>query len=65
MGFFLVNRMASGRLREWRSVRRELTREDEVVLLRNRAVFGSSLESGARLARIRAVRADLGLLHDC
>jgi len=65
MGFFLVKRMASGRLSEWRSVRSEFTREEDVVLLRKRAVFGFSLGSGARFARMRAVRADLGLLQDC
>lgn len=57
--------MASGRLREWRSVRNELAREEDVVLLRKSAVLGFSLGSGARLARMRAVRADLGLLWDC
>ena len=60
--FFLVKRIARGRLREYRSVRITLVRAEAVVLLRNRVVFGFSMESGARLAIIRAVRADLGLL---
>ena len=39
-------------------------REEEAMLRRNIAVLGFSLGSGARFARMRAVRADLGLLEN-
>ena len=59
-----MKRIANGRLRECRSVKRALIREDEVVLRRKRAVLEFSVGRGARLARMRAVRADLGLLEN-
>ena len=62
MGFFLVKRIACGRLSVCRSVRRELVREELVVPLRKRVFLGFSLSRGARLARARADRAVLGLL---
>lgn len=55
--------MARGRFKECRSVSRVLIREDDVLLRRKRVVFGFSVGKGARLARIRAVRAVFGLLY--
>lgn len=54
--------MAKGRLRECRSVRSELTREEEEVPRRKSVVLGFSLGRGAFLARARAERAFFGLL---
>ena len=63
MEFFLEKRTAFGRLRTWRSVRTELTREEEAVLRRKRAVFVFSTGRGSCLARARFERALLGLLR--
>ena len=54
--------MAKGRLRECRSARRDVTREDAPVPLRRRVVLGFSCSRGARFARARAERAFLGFL---
>lgn len=62
MEFFLVKRTPKGRLRVWRSVRRSLIREEELVPRRKRTVLGFSWVRGSRLASSRFERAFLGLL---
>lgn len=62
MSFFLVKRMTLGRLRELRSVRRALIREEDDVPRRMRVVLGFSVAWGSRALRARAERAFLGFL---